>query len=161
MSEEAPLTLNDILTKSPDEIIKQITVRQTISEVPNSTLTKAELEEIKEKLKAFFLTEPDKLQRGQTLRVNSKYFIDVIDVSKTTNRAFFKPRFPPNSKTFSLAISYLVGQEFPYKVGDEVDFEGAKSPVISVSPSTQTITIKVNDEKIKLKIKDLLCLNLQ
>lgn len=159
---EAPLTLSDILNKTPEDIIKQITVRQEVAQVPDTELSKKEIEDIKSNLKAFFMAEPDKLRKGQTLRVNSKYFLDIVDVTKSTNRVFFKPRFPPNSKTFSLAISYLVGTDFPYKVGDEIVYGLDTTPIVSVSPSTSTVVIQVENQKVRLKVKDVVkCQSLQ
>ena len=148
------ITIQDILTKNPDDLIKEIAIEESKS---NPVLDKAQQTKIKNDLKGFLNGDKSLIKRGRVLHVGD-HFVTIAAVLPSTQRVFLLVN--NFDKTFSLQMSYLLGvadEEFPYKKGDSVTFQDYVWSVKSINPASRNVTLfnpslggrKVGISKIK------------
>ena len=141
------ITLQDILTKDPDEIINSIIVIKEAKVLP--AIPDNDIEIIKTSLAGFLKGEPSLLELGQVLHV-ANYFITVKRILKSSGRVFFS--INDFNKEFSVQISYLIGEEpteFPFKKGDQVKLNNDIWIVKSINPASRNVVILHNSLGIK------------
>jgi hypothetical protein len=137
------LTLEELLIKEVDDILRQVTVENVVPE---------DIQKAKAGLKGFFKDKEDLIKTGYLFKLGD-YDMGVDRVSKTSGRIFF--RFKNNPRRFSLQIDYLLGkeQEFPYKKGDQVFFnDDIICTVIGVNKASQNVVIDVEGQTKKVAI---------
>lgn len=135
------ITLEDILTKDPDDILKKITQEEFRSNL-EETFDRNNLVKIKEKLDSFFKSDKTSLFRGQVVHAGD-YFVTVISILKSSGRVFFQVN--DTDVTFSLPLNYVLGEEggnFPFKKGDLAKFKDQIWMVRSVNPASRNVVLK-------------------
>ena len=103
---ENKITLNDLLNKTPEEIVPSITVDN-----------KPSVKEIKTFLKWFFKDNKDSIKSGYQLGIDDN-ILKVTKVLPSTGRVFLVY----NNIEFSVTKDFLTGEvtELPFEIGDEV-----------------------------------------
>lgn len=132
------ITLNDLMTKSAEELIPDITVDNK----------KDKWKEFKKKLRSSCYTELG-IKVGDVLQIDSDK-AKVVKVLPSTGRIFLEY----DGKEFSVTRSYLTGEDtkIPFEVGDEVLFLKTNDigTVEHLVPSSNKVRVKFENNEEKL-----------
>lgn len=169
------LALDDILTKSPLEILEIIKVKQEKIKIETHLV---EPDIVQVQVSPSVSNEPVKVTKsilkgrftpgvvfikGERHKIGDAYVFEVIGVENSSGRVRFAVYTIPlsdNSKpvtVLSLSIAALTGQKetFPYKKGDLVIFDNKNYVVKGVNPASKNVVLEVDDKMRYVKISKI------
>jgi hypothetical protein len=139
------ITLNDLLSKEPDEIVSSLVTERCIY-----------LKPLKQQLKGFFQDGENLIEYGYQFRLDHNT-LEIMQVLKASGRVFFKVK--ETGQKFSMSLAALTSDTtpFPYKDGDFVTYTPKAAntvicEVIGLNPSSRHVVIYNEDLNIRKKV---------
>lgn len=169
------LVLEDILTKSPLQILEIIKVKQNEVKIEGHTI---EPDVVREEISLPLQTKSVKITKsilkgrftpgvvftkGERHKIGDACVFEVIGVENSSGRVRFAVYSIPLSDdskpvtVLSLSIAALTGQKetFPYKKGDLVVFNDQNYVVKGINPASKNVVLEVNDKMRYVKISKI------
>jgi len=169
------LVLDDILTKSPLQILEIIKVKQDEVKIETHTV---EPDVVREEVSIPSETKPIKVTKsilkgrfapgivftkGERHKIGDACVFEVIGVENSSGRVRFAVYSIPLTENpkpvtvLSLSIAALTGQKetFPYKKGDLVIFNNKNYVVKGINPASKNVVLEVDDKMRYVKISKI------
>lgn len=169
------LVLDDILTKSPLEILEIIKVKQEKIKIEGHTV---EPDVVREETPLLSQAKPIKITKsilkgkfapgtvftkGERHAIGDACVFEVIGVENSSGRVRFAvystplTENPKPSTVLSLSIAALTGQKetFPYKKGDHVSFNNENYVIRGINPASKNVVLEVDSKMRYVKISKI------